>query len=244
MKESEALLDRLIPDIDSLLLEKNTLQISSICERARNLLRDLTETSPSVTQIVDLVHEMQALDQAAVSWRQGPQWAFRTVYKTELTGSKVVMADFPDTIQIHPDIWSAYEWNYHRAARITLHERLLTCLHRAATASAHLEQSDAAIVTPLVVESVTIIRSLADKVLATVPQTLGDLNDSGQVRDPASPPPQCRAVGAYLLLWPIKMIKGAQSSASEVQKQVAQSVFEKIREYTGAKLYLGDLSSI
>jgi len=94
------------------------------------------------------------------------------------------------------------------------------------------------------VESVTIIRSLADKVLATVPQTLGDLNDSGQVRDPASPPPQCRAVGAYLLLWPIKMIKGAQSSASEVQKQVAQSVFEKIREYTGAKLYLGDLSSI
>jgi hypothetical protein len=40
------------------------------------------------------------------------------------------------------------------------------------------------------------------------------------------------------------MIKGAQSSASEEQKLAAQSVFERIREYTGAKLYLRDLSSI
>lgn len=243
MKESEPLLGQLSTKMDSVHLEKDALQISTICERARHLVKDLKETDMSVRQVVDIVHEMQALDQTAVSWRQGPQWAFNTIPKTEFTGSKVVMADFPDTIQIHPDIWSAYEWNYHRAARITLHEQLLTCLRQASTASAHLEQSDAAIVTPLVVESITIIRSLADKILATVPQSLGDLDDTGRVRDPTSNPPKCRAVGAYLLLWPIKLIKAAQNSTSEEQKLAAQSVFERIRDYTGARLYLGDLSS-
>lgn len=244
MKESEPLLDRLSADMDYLHLEKDVLQISTVCERARKLVGDLTDTDMSVRQVVDIVHEMQALDQAAVSWRQGAQWAFTTLPKAELTGSKLVAADFPDPVQIHPDIWSAYEWNYHRAARITLHEQLLTCLRRASTASAHLEQNDAAVVAPLVVESTTIIRSLADKVLATVPQSLGDLDNSGRVRDSTSSPPKCRAVGAYLLLWPIKVIKAAQSSASEEQKLASQSVFERIREYTGARLYLGDLSNI
>jgi hypothetical protein len=244
MKGSEPLLDHLCADMASVHLEKDTLHISTICERARNLLKDLKETDMSVRQVIDLVHEMQALDQAAVSWRQGQQWAFSTISKTELTGSKVVMADFPDSIQIHPDIWSAYEWNYHRTARIILHEQLLTCLRRASNASAHLELSDAPIVTPLVVESVTIIRSLADKVLATVPQSLGDLDDSGRVRDSDSPPPRCRAVGSYLLLWSMKTIRETQSSTSEEQKRAAQCVFDRIREYTGAKLYLGDLSSI
>ncbi|KAH8911150.1 hypothetical protein BR93DRAFT_322407 [Coniochaeta sp. PMI_546] len=244
MKESEPLLDRLSADMDYLHLEKDVLQISTVCERARKLVEDLTDTDMSVRQVVDIVHEMQALDQAAVSWRQGAQWAFTTLLKAELTGSRLVAADFPDPVQIHPDIWSAYEWNYHRAARITLHEQLLTCLRRASTASAHLEQNDAAVVAPLVVESTTIIRSLADKVLATVPQSLGDLDNSGRVRDSTSSPPKCRAVGAYLLLWPIKVIKAAQSSASEEQKLAAQSVFERIREYTGARLYLGDLSNI
>lgn len=244
MEGSEHLLDHLSADMSSLHLEKDVLQISTICERARKLVKDLTETDMSVRQVVDLVHEMQLLDQAAVSWRHGPQWAFKTLPKDSFTGSKTITVDFPDTIQIHPDIWSAYEWNYHRAARITLHEKLLTCLRRASSASVHLEQSDAAIVAPLMVESVTIIRSLADKVLATVPQSLGDLDDSGRVRDPASTAPKCRAVGAYLLLWPIKIIKSAQSSASEEQKLTAQSVFQRIREYTGARLYLGDLSNI
>lgn len=244
MKDSEALLNQLRIEMDALHLEKDVLQIVHICQRARDLLKNLTETEMSVRQVVELVHEMHALDQAAVSWRHGPEWAFKTIRKAELTGDEAILAQFPDLIQIYPDIWSAYEWNYHRAARITLHEQLLTCLRRASTASAHLDHSDAASISPLVVESATIIQSLADKVLATVPQSLGDLCDSGRVRDPTSPPPKCRAVGAYLLLWPIKIIKGAQSHASEEQKLAAQSVFERIREYTGAKQYLGDLSSI
>ncbi|KAB5511466.1 hypothetical protein GE09DRAFT_982043, partial [Coniochaeta sp. 2T2.1] len=244
MKESGPMLDRIIADVDSIHIEKDAHQISTICERARNLVKELTDTEMSVQQVVDLVREMQALDQKAVSWRHGAQWAFKTVKRDDLTGSTVAMADFPDTVQIHPDVWSAYEWNYHRASRIMLHEQLLTCLHRASTASALLDNSDAAIVSPLVVESITIIGSLAERVLATVPQTLGDLDDTGSVRDPSTPPPKCRAVGAYLLLWPIKIIRAPHSSVSEAQKAAAQAVFERIREYTGAKLLLGDLSSI
>lgn len=244
MDESESLLNELGADLDAIHLEKDVLRIADICQRARDLLEDLTETEMSVRQVVNLVHEMHALDQAAVSWRHGHRWAFKTLPKTDLIGDEAIMAQFPHVIEIHPDIWSAYEWNYHRAARLRLHEQLLTCLHRASTASAHLDRSDAAVVTPYVIESTTIIRSLANKILATVPQLLGNLDESGQVRDPVSTPPKCRAVGAYLLLWPIKMVKDTDSSASEEQKRAAQSVFQQITEYTGAKLYLGALSSI
>lgn len=244
MKESEFFFSRLNEEDNSVHLEKDVLRISSICQRARELLKELEENELSVRQVVGLGHEMHSLDQEAVSWRHGPRWAFKTLRREELTGDEAAIAQLPELVQIHRDTWTAYEWNYHRTARILLHEQLLTCFRKAASASDHLDASDAAVAGPLETESITIIRSLADRMLATVPQSLGDIDHEGRVRDPSLVAPRCCAVGAYFLLWPMKVIKGSQCGASEQQKLAAQAVFERIREYTGAKLHLGDLSSI
>ncbi|TVY33486.1 Transcriptional regulatory protein [Lachnellula subtilissima] len=78
-----------------------------------------------------------------------------------------------DMIQLHPDIWMAYEWNYHRAARITFLEQLLKC-SRAALETPDLDSGEDKTLTDTIAECTSIIRWLADEVLSTVPQSLGE----------------------------------------------------------------------
>ncbi len=124
-----------------------------------------------------------------------------------------------------------------------MHVQLLTCLRRAAAACVHFgdhHTPDAVITMPLEQESTAVIQSLAEKVLASVPQSLGDVSYAGRL----VPSPRIRAIGAYLLLWPIKIIKSPQVSTTETQKAAAARVFQRIREYTGMKSQLGELSNI
>jgi len=246
-RESEHLLNHLDEQLVFAHLERDALQISSICTRGRAMMERLaSDKDLSITDVIQLVREMHSLDQTVVKWRTGPEWSFRTVKRPDLTGHPGILATFPELVQLHPDVWNAYEWNYHRTARIIMHEQLLTCLRRMSSASSPDDNvvTEMALLTPLEVESMTIIQGLADKILATVPQTFGDIDHDGRVRDNTGRPPRCRAVGAYLLLWPIKIIKSQQSSVTSAQKQSAQGVFERIREYTGMKSYLGKLSII
>ena len=76
--------------------------------------------------------------------------------------------------------------------------------------------------------SLTTIRSLVDEVLSTVPQSLGDIDHEGNMTGNLPGIPISRGLGAYFLLWPIKMIK-TMHSPTEEQKRVAQGVFERIR---------------
>ena len=73
---------------------------------------------------------MHELDQTAITWRQGSCWAYETIHRSELGRDELATSKFPEFIQLHPDVWIAYEWNYHRTARIILHEHLLECLDR------------------------------------------------------------------------------------------------------------------
>ncbi|ORY58060.1 uncharacterized protein BCR38DRAFT_489550 [Pseudomassariella vexata] len=52
------------------------------------------------------------------------------------------------------------------------------------------------------------------------------------------------SIGSYLLLWPINIIKAAESPATPEQKQKAQLVFDRIRKYTGMKSQLKKKSII
>ena len=76
-----------------------------------------------------------------------------------------------------------------------------------------------------------------------VPQSLGDIDHRGRLAESLSRTPKARGVGAYFLLWPIKMIKALKHPTTE-QKRIAQVVFERIREYTGMKSTLGERSNI
>lgn len=243
---SEIFLSHLNDEVPYVRLAKDAQEVSMICARGRELTEKLGDTSLRAEEIMDLVREMHNLDRSLVGYRQGSDWLFETRRKTELRCEHEILATFPNKIELHADVWNAYEWNYHRTARILMHQQLIACLHRVALATIDSDRfsHDAAIVGPLEEESTRTIRTLAERVLSTVPQMLGDIDQVGRVRAPETDPPRSRAIGAYFLLWPIKIIKGAQSNVTSDQKAAAQRVFERIREYTGMKSHLGDLSVI
>lgn len=230
-------------------LERDGQSISSLCHRARQLLDRINDRdAPSNNEILQLVLEMQQLDKQATLWRQTPEWSFSTIPKSaDMRLPENIYDLLPDTLQLHRDIWMAYEWNYHRAARMVLHAQLLQCLGETVSsmeAESGAPKHDLALELRMQMEvSVSIVQILADEVLSTVPQAFGDIDAAGRPTEPGSLP-ACRAIGAYLLLWPIKMMKGADAATSKAQKQASSIIFERIRDCTGMKKSLGELSSI
>ncbi|KAI1208448.1 uncharacterized protein F4807DRAFT_152287 [Annulohypoxylon truncatum] len=240
LDESKQWIDQLDDDVTSVRLEKDAFRISQTCERGRQLQEALATGNSSTLDVLEVVHELVKLDQEVVSWRQKPEWSFKTLNVSELPTFDPLVKPLTNTVQLHADLWMAYEWNYHRTARIIGHQQILNCLETAAETSDLMKES----LDILIEQFTSTIQLLADEVLSTVPQTFGDINSLGHLHDHKSGPPRCRGIGGYLLLWPIKIIKGAQFATTPEQKQNAQIVFERIREYTGMKSHLGSLSVI
>jgi hypothetical protein len=246
LPESEPWLDSLNDEFPDIRIEKDNLQISKTCERARTLLKsikNLVDTNLSVDQILEMIKEMHDLDQLATTWRQGPQWAYKTIHRSEITQDDFVAYKFPEFVQLHDDVWIAYEWNYHRTGRIILHGHLLECIDRLESLCSASHVTIPAGLCSLREASITVIQALADQVLSAVPQSLGDIDHEGNLMVDSSTTAKCKGAGAYFLLWPIKIIKGNRSVTAE-QRSAAQGVFERIRECTGMKSALGDLSCI
>lgn len=268
-EDTDELLDQLNEELSFVKLEKDAYQITQLCTKARELRREVTtqsqhnhsigtsasvSTSASTSELIEIIRQLQKLDYEALAWRQGPEWSYATLRRADLShggANESVLASFPETVHIHPDIWTAYEWNYHHCSRIIMHKQILACLHRAAALSISDDvgggesNSVASLLTPLEIESMTIIRGLATKIAATVPQMLGDIDHTGCVRGVDAPAPRCRAIGAYFLLWPIKILKGDLAEIiPQEQIEAARAVFERIREYTGMRSLLGEYSMI
>ncbi|KAI8721977.1 Zn(2)-C6 fungal-type domain-containing protein [Fusarium sp. LHS14.1] len=240
LPESHGWLEALNDDISSVRLEKDGLAITDLCQRANYLLQSLNSDVLTGDQLRGLVNEMLRLDKEAALWRAKPEWAFCTINRAGISGTKKKDIWFPETVQLHRDVWMAYEWNYHRTARIILHQKLVSCLRRASSLSFIQENSEFI----RIQESIDMIQSLAGEVLSSVPQSFGDVDQLGRYWTDESKPPRWQAVGAYLLLWPIKIIKSTDGLATESQKASAQLVFDRIRECTGMKSELGHLSAI
>lgn len=237
---SEEWLDSLNEELLYVRIDKDNFQINKICSRARSLLKSLDNLEGDVYRILDTIKEMHELDQLATTWRKGPEWANRKIYCSEMDQDWSKIPDCPAYVQLHHDVWIAYEWNYHRTGRMIMHEHLLECLRRLQNSHSGISPLDLASTEQA---SLAIIWSLANEILSTVPQSLGDIDHQGSLTESSSGTPKARGVGAYFLLWPIKMIKGLKYPTAE-QKRIAQIVFERIREYTGMKYTLGERSNI
>ncbi|TVY25560.1 hypothetical protein LHYA1_G005790 [Lachnellula hyalina] len=224
-------------------LEKNANAISDTCKRARMLLDLINVGGLPASTIVDMVKELHSLDQSAISWRQTSKWSLKNLTVSERPDLEPAARGITDTIQLHPDIWMAYEWNYHRAARIIFLEQLLKCT-KVALETSDPDSGENKALTDTIAECTSTIQWLADEVLSTVPQSLGDIGHMGREHDFKDGPPRCRAIGGYLLLWPIRITKGQSSATTLEQKQRACRIFERIRDYTGRKSTLGDKSII
>ncbi|KAI1875077.1 uncharacterized protein JN550_002506 [Neoarthrinium moseri] len=244
LTESKEWLDQLNDDINFVAVEKDAFMIKETCQRAQELLNRVQSQDFSPDVLLEMAQEMVALDQAAASWRQSSEWNFKSGSVPEmLRPQQLSTPPITEYFELHADVWRAYEWNYHRTGRIIFHQQVLTCLE-VASKSSTATRTVVSTINEMVEQSITTVRQLADGVLATVPQSFGDIDHLGNVHDIAKGPPKCRAVGAYLLLWPIKIIKGPDSRTTFGQKERAQVVFERIREYTGMKAKLGNLSCI
>lgn len=92
---------------------------------------------------------------------------------------------------------------------------------------------------------------LAGEILATVPQSLGDIDSAGNLlglkerfeEEVLEEKRSLQGVGAYFLLWPIKILK-SHEFVDEEQREMARGVFERIREVTGMRDRLGEKSCI
>lgn len=242
MAESNDWLEQLNDDLSHVRIEKDAFKIKETCVRAQSLLDLMVSQQLAPSQLLSFTREMLVIDEDVAKWRKSSKWAFKTLRTIDLTLRDATICYTP-TIQIHCDIWNAYEWNYHRTARIIFHQQLLQCLQAA------LDSDDIAValstdIWAIIQHSIATVQQLADEVLSTVPQAFGDIDHLGRERDVAEGPPKFRAIGSYLLLWPIKIIKAEAAWTTEEQKGKAQSVFERIREYTGMKSLLGDVSCI
>ena len=190
-----------------------------------------------------MMKEINTLDQAATTWRHGPAWAFKTLHRTQLTQDEDILARWPEYIELHRDVWIAYEWNYHRTARIIMHEHLLECLDRLHSMCSGEQAALRPVLCSFEESSITIIKGLVDEVLATVPQSLGDIDHEGNFCANLPGSKSCQGIGGYFLLWSIKVIKSTRSVTSQ-QRAMAEEVFERIRDCTGMKTALGDASKI
>ncbi|KAI0161841.1 hypothetical protein GGR52DRAFT_586104 [Hypoxylon sp. FL1284] len=240
---SEEWLGQLDDAVPSVSLEKDAARIGQTCQRARNLQEALVNGNSSTSEVLNMVHEPVQLDKEVVSWWEKREWSYKTLNVSDLPEFDVSVRPLTKTIQLHGDLWMAYEWNYHRAARLIAYQQLVRCL---ATTIEKANSGDPATESMrILVEQFTdTIRMLAEEVLSTVPQSFGDIDHLGHVHNHRTGPPRCRGIGGYLLLWPIRIIKSEECSTTEEQQRSGQIVLDRIREYTGMKLHLGSLSSV
>jgi hypothetical protein len=241
LPESEKWLDSLSDELPDVRIEKNNHQISKTCEKARKLLKEINNNEHSVDQILEMMGEMHEVDQVSLSWRAGPEWSYKTIHRSEISDPN--MPSLPDFIQLHQDVWIAYEWNYHRTARIILHKHLLQCLDRLDTLCSGSSSDVLDTISSYKEISLAVIRSMIDEVLSTVPQSLGDIDHEGRILGSARGTPICNGIGGYFLLWPIRIIKSLPLATAE-QTTFAKNVFERIRDCTGMKTALGDTSNV
>jgi hypothetical protein len=198
--------------------------------------------------VIALVREMHRLDGEATRWRQRPEWSFTTVRvdSVEYPGYLGEIEHLPDFVQIHGDVWMAYEWNYHRTARIVLHQQLLACLDAVGPEGEFLHGQTAELIAWRET-STLVVRALADEVLSTVAQSFGHVDHLGRATGAdgdADAPTTCQALGAYFMLWPVKIIQSKDGAATDVQKAAARGVYERIRECTGIKKSLSSPSNL
>ncbi|KFY28446.1 hypothetical protein V491_00459 [Pseudogymnoascus sp. VKM F-3775] len=236
-------LDQLNDNEPYVCLEKNMDQISNTCKRARILLDLINSRGVLVSTIIDMIMELHSLDQTAVIWRKTSEWSFQNLPVSERPDLEPAALGITDMVQLHPDIWMAYEWNYHRTARIIFLGQLLKC-SKAALETPDLDDVEERALANTTAECTSTIQWLADEILSTVPQTFGDVNHMGQAHNIKDNPPRCRGIGGYLLLWPIRTVKDQTIVTTLEQKERAWRVFERIRDYSGMKAILGDKSII
>ena len=242
LPESEAWLNSLNDTISHVRIEKQTFEINKICERARSLVKSLDDTDLSAERMLGVVKEIYSLDQLTTTWRNGSEWSFRTISRFDVFQGERTVTNLPNFIQLHHDVWIAYEWNYHRTGRIILHEHLLLCLDRLQSMYSMGHPFTAAL-NSFREASVALIHALVDEVLSTVPQSLGDIDHEGNNLEHSTETAKCKGIGGYFLLWPIKIIKSTRSATPE-QSSAAKDTFERIRECTGMKSILGRASCI
>lgn len=241
LPESDNWLNSLNDELPDVRIEKNNHQISKTCEQARTLLSCINERNNSVEELMAMIKQMHEVDQVSATWRTGPGWKFKTIKRAEL--SKSTVHPYPDFVQLHPDVWIAYEWNYHRTARVILHKHLLEVLDRLAVDTAAVEHDLALTISACKETSLDVIRSITDEVLSTVPQSLGDIDSEGRALDSSRGMAICKGIGGYFLLWPVKIIKG-NPFATSGQRSMAEHVSERIRDCTGMRAALGEASVI
>jgi hypothetical protein len=239
MEESAFWLDSLNDELPEVQVERANHEVVKICDRAKQLLGKLSGPGASTEEVLSLIREIHQLDQTGTRWRTGPNWNYRNISRLSLPQDDPVVATLPHYMQLHTDVWIAYEFNYNRTARIMMHTRFMEIV----AAVGSIDQPEVkAEVDILKAKSRSVIQDMADEILATAPQSLGDIDKDGRIIH-EEPTFSARGIGAYFLLWPAKTVKYNKYITVE-QQQFATKVIERIRDVTGMKETLGELSTI
>ena len=243
VSNSESWLESLDDDFTSIRAEKMNLQVHNLCERGRTLLDSVENHRLPVHEVLNLIKELSYCDKVMENLRASSSWNFRTIETLRMVQGMGFAFEYPSFVQLHPDIWNAYEWNYHRTGRIIMHRHILGCLNQLDTSDQMDFKALSVEISSMRKASLALTHRMVDEVLSTVAQHLGIIDPNGLAIKDSPGKPIRRAIGAYFLLWPIKTIKSLEF-ATAAQTSASQEVFRQIRECTGMKSSLGDLSII
>lgn len=203
-----------------------TFQMNQLCTIAVDYLRTVGKGELTDSRAAYIVQEATRVDDAHEQWAsQFPVSLCPREESDELSGTRVLTYGSMILPALH---------NMYRASRIVLHELRLRCAAglssrvRMLQDGTQVEQN----YDESVWQSATIIRAVAEDIRASLPYCLGDTDSEGSPKSE----PLCPGVlaGAYLLLWPLVVMRLATCTTKE-QRQAATSALERIGNDFGIK---------
>ncbi|KAI9740241.1 MAG: hypothetical protein M1834_004819 [Cirrosporium novae-zelandiae] len=162
------------------------------------------------------------VDIAMSHWRDSasPQWDYETIGGVDGGGSSHSLGFH----HVYTDVHIASLWNFYRASRILLHESFdgvdgISATHVINNHHGPVPVPDSGAIFPCR----KLVGQLADEILASVPFSLGDIDNVGRTSRPTG----SGRLGAFFLTWPLFVIHTA-TQVSRDKKLLAQEILRRI----------------
>ena len=171
-----------------------------------------TIDSESAGKISDLLRKGSELDHKLQQWGEQVSGKYRiTVLETAPCSPPSLSSGTQQqrSVHIYSSASMACLWNLWRCTRIVL----LRCLQQLIVRAQHGEMAPIRTSSPADEDQASKLPSLFSDICASVPYLLGEVDQNGRLHYPN----RCKAVGGFLLLWPLKMML-ALGPTDEAQK--------------------------
>lgn len=198
--------------------------MNQLCANAADYFQSIKESDLTNSKGAFLIEEATAIDTEHESWiAQVPTSSHPREERNKRNGTRLLT---------HNGMILPAVYNLYRSSRVVLHEFRLRCATTLGSQGGQRSLSPEQNYDASVWESASTIRVVAEDIRASVPFCLGDVDENGfTISEPLRPGV---LAGAYLLLWPLLVVRLATCTTKE-QREFATSTLERIGNEFGIK---------